>query len=342
MLSIQNKQVDSDSKVYLKNKQQLFIEGLHNDDLYQFINHSKNLNNNKQEQEKKLKSLWQQIAQDWQKYQRDVKIVQLVEFGIPFSARRDIWPLIVGNKHQITLELFEILQEQVQNIIIDRKYNYGRLDSIKLIQKDLGRTFDVPSLRNIFQIGGPLSGSLQSILETFCMYRPDIGYIQGMTYIASILLTYLDDYNTFIIFSSLITQPQLLPIYLVDTNILQIIFEQFQKLIKINIPKTYYQLKNYNIDCSNFLLEWIITLFAKPLNPDIVGRIWDRMFFCGTNVLWKTGIALLKLLSSQFKDLESTLHLLKYPTVNENELLNELNLVEYPDDVSQILSSIQI
>ena len=88
--------------------------------------------------------------------------------------------------------------------------------------------------------------------------------------------------------------------------------------MKLNIPKTYHYFKKYNIDCSNFLLEWIITLYAKPLNPDIVGRIWDRLFFTGTNILWKTGIAILKLLSSKFKDLETTLQLLKYPIVDED------------------------
>ncbi|CAK75360.1 unnamed protein product (macronuclear) [Paramecium tetraurelia] len=313
-----------------------------NDNLCQFLNLKDYSKYSKSDIEKKQKLIWQEIAQDWQKYQRDVKVIQLAEFGIPFSARRFIWPLIVGNKHQITLELFEILSEQVQNIIIDDKYNYGRISSMKLIQKDLGRTFDIPSLRNIFQSGGPLSGSLQSILESFCVYRPDIGYIQGMTYIASILLTYLDEYQTFIIFSSLITHPQLLPIYLVDSNLLQVIFQQFQKLIKINIPQTYQILKQYNIDCSNFLLEWIITLYAKTLNPDIVGRIWDMMFFNGTNVLWKTGISILKLLSSKFKDLETTLLLLKYPQVNEDELFYEINLVKYPVDVSEILSNLQL
>ncbi|CAD8133481.1 unnamed protein product [Paramecium octaurelia] len=312
------------------------------DNLCQFLNLKDYSKFSKSEMEKKQKLIWQEIAQDWQKYQRDVKVIQLAEFGIPYSARRFIWPLIVGNKHQITLELFEILSEQAQNIIIDAKYNYGRISSMKLIQKDLGRTFDVPSLRNIFQSGGPLSGSLQLILETFCVYRPDIGYIQGMTYIASILLTYLDDYQTFIIFSSLITHPQLLPIYLVDYNLLQVIFQQFQKLIKINIPKTYLLLKQYNIDCSNYLLEWAITLYAKTLNPDIVGRIWDRMFFSGTNVLWKTGIAILKLLSSKFKDLETTVQLLKHPQLNEDELLYEISLVEYPQDVSEILSNLQL
>ncbi|CAD8139353.1 unnamed protein product [Paramecium pentaurelia] len=341
MLSSKNKYVGSDFSGYLEPKG---IQGSlqQNDNLCQNLNLTEYSRSSKPEQEKQLKLKWQEIAQDWQKYQRDVKVIQLAEFGIPFSSRRFMWPLIVGNKHQITLELFEILSEQVQNIIIDGKYNYGRLNSIKLIEKDLGRTFDVPSLRNIFSSGGPLSGSLQSILETFCLYRPDIGYIQGMTYIASILLTYLDDYQTFIIFSSLITHPQLLPIYLLDTNLLQIIFLQFQKLIKINIPQTYQLLKSYNIDCSNFLLEWTITLYAKPLNPDIVGRIWDRMFFGGTNILWKTGIALLKLLSPKFKDLETTLHLLKQPQVNEEELLNEINLVDYPDNISEILYNVQL
>lgn len=54
--------------------------------------------------------------------------------------------------------------------------------------------------------------------------------------------------------------------------------------------------KQQSINCTNFLLDWILTLYAKTLNPDIVGRLWDRMFFGGTHILWKCGIAILRIL----------------------------------------------
>lgn len=48
------------------------------------------------------------------------------------------------------------------------------------------------------------------------LYRPDIGYVQGMTYVGAILLMFFNEYKAFVIFSSLITHPLMLPIYLFD------------------------------------------------------------------------------------------------------------------------------
>jgi hypothetical protein len=88
----------------------------------------------------------------------------------------------------------------------------------------------------------------------------------------------------------------------------------------LNLPNVYKLFKLYNITCSNYLLDWILTLYAKPLNPDIVGRIWDRMLVNGTHILWKCGIAILKILAPKFTN-EANIHFhLKNPDIKENQL----------------------
>jgi len=34
---------------------------------------------------------------------------------------------------------------------------------------------------------------LHRILEAFTMYRPDIGYVQGMSYVAAVLLLFMEN-----------------------------------------------------------------------------------------------------------------------------------------------------
>lgn len=46
--------------------------------------------------------------------------------------------------------------------------------------------------------------NLREVLETFCLYRPDIGYVQGMAYIAANLLRNMDAFTAFVAFSNLI------------------------------------------------------------------------------------------------------------------------------------------
>ncbi|CAD8087236.1 unnamed protein product [Paramecium sonneborni] len=334
----------SDAQSYFTNKCMTSTRStsLHEENTMKFSMNKNYFEQQQNDNEKELKKRWQDIAKDWQRNKRDVKIFQLAEFGIPISARKQVWPLIVGNKLQITKELYNILQIQSKSFKLDQRKSLGRLSSFNHIKQDLGRTFKNEYLQRIFHPGGPLSENLQTILEVFCLYRPDIGYVQGMTYVGSILLSYFDDYQAFVIFSSLITHSQLISIFMLDDQNLQIIFEQFEKLIKLNIPQVYKLFKKYNINCTNYLLDWILTLFAKPLNPDIVGRIWDRMFFNGTHILWKCGIAILKILYPKFKDQEKTLQSLKNPEIKDDELLQEMKNVNYPFEIQEVLGNIEL
>jgi len=44
-------------------------------------------------------------------------------------------------------------------------------------------------------------------LASFCFYRPDIGYVQGMSYLAGHLLLYMDQFHAFIAFANLLNSP---------------------------------------------------------------------------------------------------------------------------------------
>lgn len=54
-----------------------------------------------------------------------------------------------------------------------------------------------------------LVDSLRSILEAYCLYRPDIGYVQGMACLAANFLMVMDEYSSFVCFSNLVVRSQL-------------------------------------------------------------------------------------------------------------------------------------
>ena len=66
----------------------------------------------------------------------------------------------------------------------------AREKSISLIEQDIKRTFSNLAL---FQEDMKYHDSMLKILRAFTMYRPDIGYVQGMSYIAAIVLLYIQD-----------------------------------------------------------------------------------------------------------------------------------------------------
>jgi hypothetical protein len=78
------------------------------------------------------------------------------------------------------------------------------INTAGLLEKDLPRTF--PHLNEFFEQVQTIAESLREILHAFCAYRPEIGYVQGMSYIAgAILLHFGSPHECFKVFCNLMT-----------------------------------------------------------------------------------------------------------------------------------------
>ncbi|KAJ8783409.1 hypothetical protein J1605_009114 [Eschrichtius robustus] len=64
--------------------------------------------------------------------------------------------------------------------------------------------------------GGPYHDMLHSILGAYTCYRPDVGYVQGMSFIAAVLILNLDTADAFIAFSNLLNKPCQMAFFRVD------------------------------------------------------------------------------------------------------------------------------
>ena len=53
----------------------------------------------------------------------------------------------------------------------------------------------------LFRVGSALRTKLQQCLEIFAIYRPDLGYVQGMSFISGLLAIYVAD--EFLLFRAL-------------------------------------------------------------------------------------------------------------------------------------------
>ena len=63
------------------------------------------------------------------------------------------------------------------------------------------------------QEGGPYHSTLRDLLGAYVCYRPDLGYVQGMSFIAAILLLNLEEAEAFIVFANLVNRPLLAVFY---------------------------------------------------------------------------------------------------------------------------------
>eukprot|EP00344_Euplotes_crassus_P007344 CAMPEP_0197001246 /NCGR_PEP_ID=MMETSP1380-20130617/5983_1 /TAXON_ID=5936 /ORGANISM="Euplotes crassus, Strain CT5" /LENGTH=277 /DNA_ID=CAMNT_0042418829 /DNA_START=60 /DNA_END=891 /DNA_ORIENTATION=- len=128
--------------------------------------------------------------------QTDKQIRMAVYYGIPQELREVVWFRLIGNIHQDYTQLYHQLldlRKSIKDKDIYRK-------SEKLIDKDLHRTF---TTLDIFKPGNLLHEPLRNILTAFIVHRPDIGYVQGMSYLAGVLLMNLDEIKAFSLFITL-------------------------------------------------------------------------------------------------------------------------------------------
>jgi len=116
--------------------------------------------------------------------------------GIPNDLRGVVWFQLIGNIHQDYTTLYTNLLDLRESIKDQDIYRKNE----KLIEKDLHRTF---TTLEIFKSGKLLNRPLRNILTAFIVHRPDIGYVQGMSYLAGVLLMNLDEVKAFSLFMSL-------------------------------------------------------------------------------------------------------------------------------------------
>lgn len=164
-------------------------------------------------------------------------VLQVLKSGIPPSVRSKVWPLLVGmfeirdperfrrqprysyslfeligNSLMITEELYGIFGRRAAQARekFDTKSQehaadvFGKETTFTYIDVDLTRTF--PKLA-FFQDDGSNKLQLRDLLDTYCFYRPDVGYVQGMSYLAGIFLLYMPPFQAFVCFSNLLHSP---------------------------------------------------------------------------------------------------------------------------------------
>jgi len=285
---------------------------------------------------------------------------QRVWTGIPSNLRPNVWARLVGNRMGITLERFRQCLESTSAKIqpvrgeaeskseAETKSLSSSSRVTEQIRSDVTRTFADLSL---FSEASPLTDPLCWILEAFVALRPDIGYIQGMTYLAALITLYsvqLDIVGTstssikpeaeacfpaFVCFANIMDEDMQHPStasyseMLRNQEIYCIAFESFVFTSNKSLAKHLF--KQLKIPSTSFVCPWFMSFFARILSLDTVARIWDNVLLHGPVFMFRTGVALLNCLESRLLtcDDESALRLLIHPpkdAVSEAELFDHI------------------
>lgn len=174
--------------------------------------------------------------------------------------------------------------------------DYSDECSMELIQLDIARTF--PHLC-IFQPGGPYFDVLHELLAAYVCYRPDIGYVQGMSFIAAVLILNMEAPQAFVCFANLLDGPVLRAAFTRDGATMQRLWKAYTTLLRHNLPS----LADI-VAPELYLLEWLYTAFAKAMPLDAACRVWDVFLRDGDTFLFNTALGVLHLYQEELKDMD--------------------------------------
>lgn len=221
------------------------------------------------------------------------------ERGLPTAVRGLVWSKALGNPLNVTMEKFASLLEEGRALrkyyledinadgnpssflSIDRSLHRLCLLStsesesqspFRLIQVDLPRTF---AQTKLFEPGQPLHLAVTEILESVSLLCPNVGYVQGMSYVASMLLLVMDQYEAFVAMSAIINHPFFTSLYIMDVRQIVRHIKVYDLLFAYNLPRLFQRFQELDISPEHYLLDWFLTIFSKAVPTKIASRIWD-------------------------------------------------------------------
>ncbi|XP_063779819.1 TBC1 domain family member 14 isoform X2 [Pseudophryne corroboree] len=284
-----------------------------------------------------------EILPNWETLCCSRKVRELWWQGIPPSVRGKVWSLAIGNELNITHELYDICLSRAKDRWKSLSMGGSEVEnedsglsaadreaSLELIKLDISRTF--PNLC-IFQKGGPYHDMLHSILGAYTCYRPDVGYVQGMSFIAAVLILNLDTADAFIAFSNLLNKPCQMAFFRVDHGLMLTYYASFEVFFEENLPRLFAHFKKNNLTPDIYLIDWIFTLYSKSLPLDLACRVWDVFCRDGEEFLFRTALGILKL----FEDI-----LTKMDFIHIAQFLTKLPEDLTADDLFLSIAAIQM
>uniref|UniRef100_A0A3Q3E495 TBC1 domain family member 12 n=1 Tax=Labrus bergylta TaxID=56723 RepID=A0A3Q3E495_9LABR len=230
-----------------------------------------------------------EILPHWDTMYGTRRVRELWWQGLPPSVRGRVWSLAIGNELNITPGNNMLI---IISVIDGGASLADRESSLDLIKLDISRTF--PSLF-IFQKGGPYHDLLHSVLGAYTCYRPDIGYVQGMSFIAAVLILNLEEAEAFITFANLLNKPCQMAFFRVDHDLMLKYFAAFEVFFEENLPRLFNHFQTNNLTPDLYLIDWIFTLYSKSLPLDVACRVWDVFCRDGEESLFRTGLGILRL-----------------------------------------------
>ncbi|KAK7200638.1 Rab-GTPase-TBC domain containing protein [Novymonas esmeraldas] len=182
---------------------------------------------------------------------------------------------------------------------------------LESIDRDVGRTFPSHVLFRGPLACAPGQQQLRRLLAAYAALDPEVGYCQGMAFVAAVTLLVAPEPDAFHLFCGLMRdgaavdvdvdvagcvrgcEPGLRRLYLAGFPLLQVLLHELERHVSASLPALAAHFVATEVDVAMFASQWFLTLYAHQLPPAVLLRVWDVFLVRGWPVMIQVAVALL-------------------------------------------------
>ncbi|KPI83740.1 putative rab6 GTP-binding protein [Leptomonas seymouri] len=267
--------------------------------------------------------------------------------GCPhMSLRLLLWGFFSGAWQQTTEEQqreaaqYALMSSDPDPVLLVTSPGYAA--ALEAIDRDIGRTFP----HHVLFHGAlrPPVGQcqLQRLLRAYATRDPEVGYCQGMAFVAAVVLMAAPEPQAYQIFCGLMRDDNcsarnnrlggrhgMRQLYRPGFPLLQTLLAKLERHVQSLLPALAAHLQSNDVHVSMFASRWFLTLFVHQLPPQLLLRVWDFFLFRGWPVMVQVAVALLHqeqgdLLKLDLEGILLHLKAMRLQRQNEAELLRRV------------------